>query len=114
MVYVPAGDFLMGSTDADDGADGDEKPQHTVYLDAFWMDQTEVTVAMFRTFVEDTGYETTAERQGWGKPWTDGPQELEWPHVNGADWQHPRGPGSIALDRNRGIGVLWEMGAQTM
>jgi formylglycine-generating enzyme required for sulfatase activity len=43
MVYVPAGDFLMGSTDADPDAKGDEKPQHVVYLDAFWIDQTEVT-----------------------------------------------------------------------
>ncbi len=39
MVYVPAGEFRMGS---DIGAD-DEKPVHTVYLDAFWIDQTEVT-----------------------------------------------------------------------
>ena len=86
----------------------DERPQHPVYLDAFWIDQTEVTVAMFRIFVEDAGYETTAERQGWGKPWTDGPQELEWPHVDGADWQHPRGPGSIAVDDHPVTQVSWE------
>lgn len=43
MVYVPAGDFLMGSND---GAD-DEKPKHKVSLDAFWIDKTEVTNAMY-------------------------------------------------------------------
>lgn len=43
MVYVPAGDFLMGS----DNGDADEKPQHTVSLDAYWIDQTEVTNAMY-------------------------------------------------------------------
>ena len=43
MVYVPAGEFKMGSEDGDD----DEKPVHTVYLDAFWIDQTEVTNAMY-------------------------------------------------------------------
>jgi len=47
LVYVPAGEFLMGSTDADTQASSDEKPQHTVYLDAFWIDQTEVTNAMY-------------------------------------------------------------------
>ena len=42
MVYVPAGEFLMGSTDADAEADSDEKPPHKVFLDAFWIDRTEV------------------------------------------------------------------------
>jgi formylglycine-generating enzyme required for sulfatase activity len=43
MVYVPAGDFLMGSND---GAE-DEKPQQKVNLDAFWIDKTEVIDAMY-------------------------------------------------------------------
>ena len=43
MSFIPAGEFQMGS---DDG-DGDEQPVHSVYLDAFWMDQTEVTNAMY-------------------------------------------------------------------
>ncbi len=46
-LYVPAGNFLMGSTDSDPTTLADEKPQHTVYLDAFWIDQTEVTNAMY-------------------------------------------------------------------
>jgi formylglycine-generating enzyme required for sulfatase activity len=45
--YVPAGYFLMGSTNADTLANSDEFPQHTVYLDAFWIDQTDVTNAMY-------------------------------------------------------------------
>ncbi len=63
MVYVPAGEFEMGSSDDEINAllaecqkyyldcqyDWflDEQPQHTVYLDAFWIDQTEVTNAMY-------------------------------------------------------------------
>ncbi len=43
MVYVPAGEFTMGSREDDPDALGDERPQHTVYLSAFWIDQTEVT-----------------------------------------------------------------------
>ena len=77
MVYIPAGDFLMGSTEnefyllrnecidnvRDDGQEdnhcseraADEVPQHTVYLDAFWIDQTEVTHAMFVEFLNELG-----------------------------------------------------------
>lgn len=47
QMYVPAGDFLMGADAADAFADDDERPQHTVTLDAFWIDQTEVTNAMY-------------------------------------------------------------------
>ncbi|MBN1657316.1 MAG: SUMF1/EgtB/PvdO family nonheme iron enzyme, partial [Anaerolineae bacterium] len=47
MGYVPAGEFMMGG----DGGDDDEKPAHTVYLDAFWIDRTEVTNAQFQQCV---------------------------------------------------------------
>ena len=43
MVYVPAGEFSMGSSNGDN----DEKPVHTVFLDSYWIDQTEVTNAMY-------------------------------------------------------------------
>lgn len=43
MMYVPEGNFTMGS----DNGDPDERPVHVVYLDAFWIDQTEVTNAMY-------------------------------------------------------------------
>ena len=43
MVYVPAGNFSMGSSDSDKQAYSDEKPLHEVYVDAFWIDRTEVT-----------------------------------------------------------------------
>jgi len=48
LVYVPAGEFTMGSNDGED----DEKPEHQVYLDAFWIDQTEVTNTMYAKCVE--------------------------------------------------------------
>jgi formylglycine-generating enzyme required for sulfatase activity len=43
QVLVPAGEFLMGSADSDKNAESDEKPQHKVTLDAYWIDRTEVT-----------------------------------------------------------------------
>lgn len=55
MVYIPAGEFLMGCSDLDAKAGADEKPQHTVYLDAFWIDRTEVTHAQFVQFLDALG-----------------------------------------------------------
>jgi len=61
MVWVPAGEFLMGSTDADNEADTDEKPQHKVYLDGYWIYKTEVTVAQYRKFCQATGRQMPPE-----------------------------------------------------
>ena len=46
MVLIPAGQFQMGSDDED--ARLDEQPVHTVHLDAFYMDEYEVTNAQFK------------------------------------------------------------------
>ena len=50
MVLIPAGEFLMGSNDID--AYDEEQPVRTVYVDAFYMDTTEVTNAQFKAFVD--------------------------------------------------------------
>jgi serine/threonine-protein kinase len=52
MIYIPAGEFLMGSLDSDPDADDAEKPQHTVTLDAYWIDRTEVTNAQYALCVK--------------------------------------------------------------
>ena len=80
MLLVPAGEFLMGSTNADiDQAQAwssksrrefeDEFPQHSVYLDAYYIDRFEVTNAQFEAFVNATGYRTTAEEKGEFNTW---------------------------------------------
>jgi formylglycine-generating enzyme required for sulfatase activity len=48
MLFVPAGDFSMGSL----VGQSDETPVHTVTLDAFWIDQTEVTNGMYTKCVQ--------------------------------------------------------------
>ncbi len=53
MVFVPEGKFMMGSVEYGPGAYYNEKPQHSVYLDAFWIDRTEVTNAMFAQFLNE-------------------------------------------------------------
>jgi formylglycine-generating enzyme required for sulfatase activity len=49
LLYVPEGEFIMGS----ETGEKDEVPIHTVFLDAFWIDQTEVTNAMYVRCVRD-------------------------------------------------------------
>ncbi|MEI2612585.1 MAG: bifunctional serine/threonine-protein kinase/formylglycine-generating enzyme family protein [Candidatus Promineifilaceae bacterium] len=39
MIYLPGGPFIMG----DDEGESDEKPAHTANLDAFYLDETEVS-----------------------------------------------------------------------
>jgi formylglycine-generating enzyme required for sulfatase activity len=122
MVWIPGGEFTMG-TDSDVGW-ADEKPAHRVRVHGFWMDETDVTNAQFRTFVEATGYVTTAEKPvdaeeilkqsppGTPPPPPEklvpgslvftppsGPVSLKdfsqwWKWTPGANWQHPEGPGS--------------------
>ena len=103
MLYVPAGDFLMGSLKGEGLSD--EHPQHTVYLDAYWIDQTEVTNTMFSTFVTVTNYQTDAEKAGKSDVYTG----TQWIEVTGADWQHPQGPSSnlSGLDDHPVVFISW-------
>ncbi|MHB9024919.1 MAG: SUMF1/EgtB/PvdO family nonheme iron enzyme [Armatimonadota bacterium] len=75
LVWVPAGDFIMGSTSLQ-LADllqrtprlsfTAEMPQRTVYLDGYWIYQCEVTVAQYRRFCQETKYRMpNPPAQGW-------------------------------------------------
>jgi formylglycine-generating enzyme required for sulfatase activity len=67
MVYVAAGEFTLGTSDAqidawlkqhpDDERDWfrDEQPQRQVHLDGYWVDKCLVTVAQYRKFCESAG-----------------------------------------------------------
>lgn len=86
MVYIPAGDFLMGSDSEKDGqAKDDELPQHWVYLDAFFIDRTEVTNEQFAKFVQETEYEPRGE----GSIWKQGSKLVP---TEGVNWRHPQDP----------------------
>jgi len=99
MVHLAGGDFVFGTT----RGYADERQESASHVGGFWIDQTEVTVAQFASFVQATGYVTEAERQGsaavFRRP---SPAELQsrdyawWSVVQGADWRHPEGPGSTA------------------
>ncbi|HAV34662.1 MAG TPA: hypothetical protein DCX79_21895, partial [Planctomycetaceae bacterium] len=58
MLWIPGGIYTMGAADSFP----DEFPPHSVQLDGFWMDETEVTNRQFAAFVQATGYVTLAEQ----------------------------------------------------
>ncbi len=122
MIWIEAGEFMMGTDDSEGRPD--ESPQHKVKVDGFWMDATEVTNKQFKKFAEATGYITTAERKpeweelkkqlpaGTPKPdesvlvaaslvFTPPTRPISltnasqwWSWKPGASWKHPQGPGS--------------------
>lgn len=84
QLYVPEGQFTMGTQTT--GSLPDEGPQHAVYLDAYWIDRTEVTNAMFNDFVEETGHVTTAEKEGHSWVFTGN----GWRRAEDISWRQPR------------------------
>lgn len=123
MVWIPGGEFSMGSSGECGGRSccssatvADAQPIHRVYVDGFWMDETDVTNAEFEKFVEATGYRTVAEITPTKEQFPTAPPEnlvagsvvftptpkpvpLDdhyqwWSYVRGANWRHPTGPGS--------------------
>jgi formylglycine-generating enzyme required for sulfatase activity len=78
MVYVPAGGFHMGSEPGPPEHLG-QTPQHTVLLDAFWIDRTEVTNAQYEKCVQAGGCQVMPEMSSYDpqvKP--DYPAEVIW------------------------------------
>ena len=94
MVRLPGGTFAMGSPYPDDE---DARPVHRVRVSPFWLDATPVTNAEFSEFVEETGFVTTAERNGEGLVFDF--EVGNWRNVAGATWKTPLGPDSSIIVR---------------
>jgi formylglycine-generating enzyme required for sulfatase activity len=73
MVLVPAGEFIMGSSDADSWAEQNEMPQRVIRVPAFLIDQLEVTNMQYKRFVDATG---------WPPP----PKWVDATYADGADF----------------------------
>jgi formylglycine-generating enzyme required for sulfatase activity len=137
MVWIPGGEFSMGNVNPTNMSDGgkemmnDARPVHRVYVDGFFMDETEVTNAEFAAFVKATGYVTVAERKPTKEEFPDAPEEnlvagsvvftasgttdlsdhLQWwNYIHGANWKHPFGPGSDLKGKENYpvVHVAWE------
>jgi formylglycine-generating enzyme len=127
MTWIEGGNFSMGSNDW--LASKDEQPVHLVKVEGFWMDEAEVTVAAFDSFVRATGYLTEAEqirtpdklKMIWpsGLAWTDTitkpgsfvavqkNNSLTWQWVSAASWRSPLGPGSAAQPQEAVSHITW-------
>ena len=119
MAWIPGGEFSMGGVDPSGMQDGghegmnDARPVHRVYIDGYFMDETEVTNQQFEAFVKATGYITIAERKPTKEEFPTAPDEnlvagsvvftpsptsdlsdhyQWWNYVHGANWRHPGGP----------------------
>ncbi len=90
LVLIPAGDFLMGSPEAEREHVRDRRHRRII-RQAFYLGETEVTVGQFRKFVQATGYQTDAERgigeQGRGSFAATPGGDRSW-NTN-ATWQNP-------------------------
>jgi len=62
MVLIPSGEFWMGSLD--DEGEPDEHPQHQIYVDAFYIDNFEITVERYAKFLGETKRSTP---EFWGQ-----------------------------------------------
>lgn len=107
---IPAGTFQMGTDDPQGYPADGEGPVREVTLATFEIATTAVTNTDFATFVEATGFRTTAEADGEAFvfagllpdefPPTRGVAAAPWWRlVEGADWRHPEGPQSSIEDR---------------
>jgi len=67
MVFIPAGEFLMGSEDAE--AQPDEQPVHQVFLPAYYIDRYEVTNMQYQRFVLATGRPAPFVDRPWAEPY---------------------------------------------
>ena len=109
LVDLPGGSFLMGSTESR-YPDDLEGPLRNVDVSGFALARHAVSNDDFAAFVVDTGYLTTAEREGWSFvfggllpddfPPTRGVADAPWwRQVDGAAWHRPEGPHSDLSDR---------------
>jgi len=80
MVYIPAGKFLMG----DDRSLTKATHQHLVYLDAYWIDQTEVTNQMYALCVDSGTCRLPVQSKGVN-PYYGNPRYDNYPIVY-VDW----------------------------
>ena len=112
VVYIPPGEFKMGSTPEEKawatGIEGGatpnteresyegKQPRPMRVKDGFWIGRTEVSVGQFRRFCDDSGYVTDAEKPGGHTQVFDPDWEITakapphpWIPMEGKSWRDP-------------------------
>ncbi|MBI4402270.1 MAG: formylglycine-generating enzyme family protein [Nitrospirae bacterium] len=85
MVLIPEGAFTMGSNEGL----GNERPEHKVFLNSYYIDQYEVTIARYAKFLQATGHkapplwdedsvESAGNRPAVGLDWNDADAYCKW------------------------------------
>lgn len=93
---------MMGSNDGN----ANEKPVHQVTLNNYYIGKYEVTLAQFKAFIEDSGYNTDAEKGtgGYGSYiWENG----NWNNKDGINWRHDVNGKLQSDDRHPVIHISW-------
>lgn len=92
MVLIPEGEFTMGTENVGSGweqGNPNERPEHTVRLASYYIDQFEVTIARYARFLEETGHEapplwddeavtSAGDRPVVGVSWHDAEAYCKW------------------------------------
>ncbi len=87
QLYIPTGKFPMGTQSGGDWIGEDELPLHDVYLDDFWMDQTEITNAEYQKCISagecTPPHSIESETR---KSYFDNPEFADYPVIQ-VDWE---------------------------
>jgi len=138
MVLIPGGEFSMGAPNPVGIKDGgkvameDCRPIHRVKLNAYYMDEHEVSNAEFAAFVKSTGYKTIAEQTPTSAEFPDVPAHMLfagsvvftppaqpvsldnyfqwWQYVKAANWRQPLGAGSSIVGKENipVVHIAWD------
>lgn len=91
MVCIPAGDFMMGSDESLEN----ERPAHTVYVDAFYIDRYPVTNEEYKRFIDVTGYPIPC-------------YDVEWVKTKGYNWDPKDRTPPEGKEKHPVVLVSWE------
>ncbi|MCM1935998.1 SUMF1/EgtB/PvdO family nonheme iron enzyme [Acinetobacter radioresistens] len=112
MLYIPKGEVKLGSELAypDEINFGAQKRK----VKGFWIDQTEVTVAQFASFIAATHYITDAEKQNEAAVFEADEQSPQqwWKLKSGYNWRLPEGPEGPPARANEAVRYITKNDAE--
>jgi formylglycine-generating enzyme required for sulfatase activity len=106
LVYVPAGEFTMGDKS------NSNSPIHTVYLDAFWIDQTEVTNKQYKACVDAGTCEPPSSASSYSHPNYYGNPEFDNYPVIFVSWDKANRYCEVWTDGDLPTEAQWEKAAR--